>query len=101
MKALFSDEGGFVFECYTIQALPRTVRSDVISKVASVVAQNGELLIVCRGWRDDQTEDLLPWALKKDELQQFKQLGFSEISFEEFWDRDDPDRYRFRVLYKK
>jgi ubiquinone/menaquinone biosynthesis C-methylase UbiE len=91
----------FVFECYTIQALPRLVRSDVMDKVASVVAANGLLLIVCRGWRDDQAEDNLPWALKKGELEQFKQLGISEISFEEFWDRDDPERYRFRILYKK
>ncbi|MFI5262972.1 MAG: class I SAM-dependent methyltransferase [Candidatus Kapaibacterium sp.] len=91
----------FIFECYTIQALPRSVRSDVIGKVASVVAPNGSLLIICRGWRDDQTEDTLPWGLKKTELEQLKQLGFSERSFEEFWDRDDPTRYRFRIVYQK
>ena len=91
----------FVFECYTIQALPRPVRSNVIEKVASVVAPGGELLIVCRGWRDDQAEDNLPWALKKEELLQFKHLGFTETTFGEFWDQDDPERYRFRILYKK
>lgn len=91
----------FVFECYTIQALPRSVRGDVINKVASVVAPNGLLLVICRGWRDDQTEDSLPWALKKEELEQFKLLGFSETSFEEFWDHEDPTRYRFRILYEK
>jgi ubiquinone/menaquinone biosynthesis C-methylase UbiE len=91
----------FVFECYTIQALPRAVRSNVITKVASVVASIGLLLIVCRGWQNDITEDTLPWALKKEELKQFMQLRFSEISFEEFWDHDDPTRYRFRILYKK
>jgi len=91
----------FIFECYTIQALPRSVRSDVIGKVASVVAPHGSLLIICRGWRDDQTEDTLPWALRKEELAQFRELGFSELSFEEFWDAEDPNRYRFRILYKK
>ena len=91
----------FIFECYTIQALPRSVRTEVISKIASLSAPDGLLLIFCRGWRDDQIEDTLPWALKKEELKQFKELGFSEITFEEFWDRDDSDRYRFRVLYKK
>jgi len=91
----------FIFECYTIQALPRSVRTDVISNVASTVAQGGELLIVCRGWREGQIEDNLPWSLRKEELKQFGQLGFSEISFEEFWDADDPTRYRFRILYKK
>ncbi len=91
----------FIFECYTIQALPRSVRAEVISKVASLTAQDGLLLIFCRGWRDDQTEDTLPWALKKEELQQFNELAFSEISFEEFWDTHDANRYRFRVLYKK
>jgi SAM-dependent methyltransferase len=91
----------FIFECYTIQALPRSVRTDVIRHVASLAAPGGELLIVCRGWRNDQTEDNLPWGLKKEELEQFKELGFSEILFEEFWDKDDPTRYRFRILYKK
>ena len=91
----------FIFECYTIQALPRSVRTSVIQKVASLVAPEGQLLIVCRGWRDDQTEDSLPWALKKEELRQFTQLGFTEISFEEFWDQEDPPRRRFRILYEK
>ncbi len=91
----------FIFECYTIQALPRSVRTEVISKVASLTAPEGLLLLFCRGWRDDQTEDTLPWALKKEELKKFKALGFSEISFEEFWDHHDSNRYRFRILYKK
>jgi len=90
----------FIFECYTIQALPRSVRRDVINKVASLVAPKGLLLIVCRGWQDGITEDTLPWALKKEELEQFKQLGFSEKTFEEFWDQTDPTRYRFRILYE-
>ena len=89
----------FVFECYTIQALPRSVRTDVIGKVASLVAPGGDLLVVCRGWRDDQKEDNLPWALKREELDEFKQLGFSEMTFEDFLDYDDPERKRFRVLY--
>jgi SAM-dependent methyltransferase len=91
----------FVFECYTIQALPRSVRKEAISGVASLVAPHGDLLVVCRGWRDDQQEDNLPWALKREELEQFKNLGFSEISFEDFLDYDDPERKRFRILYKK
>ena len=91
----------FIFECYTIQALPRSVRTEVISKVASLAAPEGLLLIFCRGWRDDQTDDTLPWALKKEELYQFNELGLSEISFEEFWDTYDANRYRFRALYKK
>ncbi|MDP4220596.1 MAG: class I SAM-dependent methyltransferase [Bacteroidota bacterium] len=91
----------FVFESYTIQALPRSVRSEVIEAVASVVAPGGSLLLVCRGWRDGQTEDNLPWALKKEELAHFGDLGFSQETFEEFWDREDPDRYRYRILYRK
>jgi SAM-dependent methyltransferase len=91
----------FVFECYTIQALPRSVRNDVIAKVASLVAKDGDLLVVCRGWREDQKEDNLPWALKREELEQFKKSRFSEITFEDFLDYDDPERKRFRVFYKK
>lgn len=91
----------FIFECYTIQALPRSVRTDVIGNVASLAAPKGSLLVVCRGWYNGQTEDILPWALKKEELRQFSKLGFSEKSFEEFWDQEDPTRYRFRILYQK
>ena len=91
----------FVFESYTIQALPRSVRKVVIAHVASLTAPQGKLLIICRGWRDDQVEDALPWPLKKEELQQFETLGFSKQTFEEFWDYTDPERKRFRVLYEK
>jgi SAM-dependent methyltransferase len=91
----------FVFECYTIQALPRSVRSQVIDNIGSLVAPGGELLLVCRGWSDEQKEDNLPWALKREELEHFNQLGFSTVTFEDFLDYDDPDRKRFRVLYKR
>jgi len=90
----------FIFECYTIQALPRSVRTEVITKVASLLAPKGSMLIICRGWFDGQKEDNLPWALTKEELQHFETLGLTEISFEEFWDHEDPERKRFRILYE-
>jgi ubiquinone/menaquinone biosynthesis C-methylase UbiE len=90
----------FIFESYTIQALPRFVRSEVLNHIASLAAPGCELLIICRGWRDDQITDSMPWPLKKAELAEFLSLGFQEISFEEFWDYDDPERKRFRIFYQ-
>ncbi len=91
----------FIFEAYTIQALPRSRRSEVIKQISALLKPNGSLYIVCRALHDKISADAFPWALTKVELNQFKDCGLSEISFEEFWDYDEPTRKRFRVLYKK
>lgn len=74
----------FIYECYTIQALPRSVREDVINNVASLVAPNGLLLLQCRGWRDGQTEDNLPWALKEKSLHNLKSSDFLNFPLKNF-----------------
>jgi hypothetical protein len=92
----------FVFEAYTIQALPRSLRQQAIESVASLVrSDGGELLLVCRGREDDEDEGTLPWPLSHGELAQFERHGLKRISFENFFDNREPPVRRFRALFRK
>src|SRR5207248_10722998 len=58
----------FVFEAYTVQALPHSVREQALLDVAGFVRSGGELLLICRG-RDEQDDPgNLPWPLTREEL---------------------------------
>ena len=93
---------GFVFEAYTIQALPRSLRAEAIENVASLVRTGGgELLIVCRGREDGEDEGSLPWPLSHEELTQFEGHGLKRISFENFFDNREPPIRRFRASCRK
>jgi SAM-dependent methyltransferase len=88
----------FVLEVYTLQALPRRLRTPAIAGVAQFVAPGGHLLVVCRG-RDPQDDPgTMPWPLTRDELAGFGQTGLREVLFE---DVRDEDGRLFRVLYER
>jgi 2-polyprenyl-3-methyl-5-hydroxy-6-metoxy-1,4-benzoquinol methylase len=86
----------FVFESYTLQALPSGVRAQAIERVASFVASKGHLLIVARGRDREDPEGEMPWSLLKEELAAFEHLGLELARWEDYL--DDTTR-RFRVLY--
>ncbi len=88
-----------VFEAYTLQALPETVRPEALAGVASLVAPGGTLLVVCNGRDPDGDKGRLPWPLTHAELGRFEQHGLSERRFEDFMDEEAPPRRRFRVEY--
>jgi 2-polyprenyl-3-methyl-5-hydroxy-6-metoxy-1,4-benzoquinol methylase len=75
----------FIYECYTIQALPRSMRSKTIEAVASLLKPNGEMLLIARGSDGEREDDGPPWPLKEEELLHFSKLGVKEITSEEFW----------------
>jgi hypothetical protein len=95
----------FVFEAYTIQALPRSLRDRAVRSVASLVRPNaGELLVVCRGREDHEDEGTLPWPLSHAEMRLFESHGLRMVSFENFMDHDRADEApvrRFRALYRR
>ena len=95
----------FVFEAYTVQALPRALRARAIESVARLVRpKGGELLVVCRGREDHEDEGTLPWPLSHAELRLFESHGLRRISFENFFADDRPDEppiRRFRALYRR
>lgn len=68
-----------VVESRTIQSLPLSVRSNVIASVASLVAPAGTLLVITRFRETDAEPDGPPWPLSESELNQFQELGYSEL----------------------
>jgi hypothetical protein len=90
----------FIYECYTIQALPRSMRNKTIEAIASLLNVGGEMLLLGRGWRDEKDDDGPPWPLKEEELHHFQTFGIQEITSEEFWD-EKTGYDRVRKLYKR
>jgi SAM-dependent methyltransferase len=91
----------FVFEGYTLQALPLDKRADAFACIASFVAPGGELLVVTRARDANEELSQLPWPLSHAELRAFETAGLREQSFEDLPDCgpiDKPGRH-FRVLY--
>ncbi|MEM7164046.1 MAG: class I SAM-dependent methyltransferase [Planctomycetota bacterium] len=90
----------FVFECYTVQSLPLTVRARAIAALSTFVRPGGHLLLVSRG--RDTTDDpgQLPWPLTQDDLQPL-QREFETLTFDDFLDDEDPPVRRFRVLLRR
>ena len=89
----------FVLECYTIQAMPPELRAQAIPKIAELVAESGEALVICRGREPVQALTTVPFPLTKAELAGFVQAGLTEVEFE---DLQEPGTVRrFRVLYRK
>jgi SAM-dependent methyltransferase len=91
----------FVFESYTLQALPSEPRGRAIPIVAGFVAPHGTLLIVTRGRDAADPQGNLPWPLLKDELAGFKKVGLVEARFEDYLDGETPPVRRFRIEYRR
>ena len=87
-----------MLEVYTIQPLPIEMRPKVIDAIAGFVAENGRLVVVCRGCDDGQEPIELPWPLSRQDLSRFGENGLTEKDFREFWD-DEDERTRFVVEY--
>jgi SAM-dependent methyltransferase len=91
----------FVFEAYTVQSLPHTVREAALNAIANFVAPGGELLLVCRA-RDQQDDPgNLPWPLTRDELRIVEAAGLREVQFEDYLDDEFAPVRRFRARYRR
>jgi SAM-dependent methyltransferase len=91
----------FVFESYTLQALPSALREKAIPLISDFITPGGTLLIVTRGRDPQDPPGTLPWPLLKDELALFKKTGVSEAHFEDYIKNESPPVRRFRVEYRK
>ncbi len=90
----------FIYECYTIQALPRSMRKKAIEAVASLLNVGGEMLLIGRSWHGEDEDDGPPWPLKDEELRHFQTLGVQELTTEEFWDQEN-EYMRTTKLYRR
>jgi SAM-dependent methyltransferase len=89
-------------EIYTIQALPANIRPQAIDCIGNFVAPNGKLLVVCRGRNPEDVCDSLPFPLTQDELTRFEDTELTQVSFEDFIDRLEPNpTRRFRIVYER
>ncbi|BAS57625.1 putative thiopurine S-methyltransferase [Leptolyngbya boryana NIES-2135] len=88
----------FVLESYTIQAMPPELRAQAIPKIAELVAESGQLLVICLGREPEQPLATVPFPLTKIELSGFTQAGLHEVKFE---DLNEPETVRrWRVQYQ-
>jgi SAM-dependent methyltransferase len=86
-----------VFECRTIQSLPIdiankteiTLRSQAIWAVFSLVKPGGKLLLITRTRPADSLPEGPPWGLSPAELNEFIELGLSEVSDRTFLDNQE------------
>lgn len=90
-----------VFECRTIQALPLSLRTEVIQAIATTVKPQGLLWVVTRLRDADQTPDGPPWAMSEDELGQLQTLDFTECQRIAFVEAKAPDISQIATLWQK
>lgn len=91
----------FIFEAYTLQVLPLSLRNKAVGILPNLLIDNGHLLIICRG--RDETEPIgdMPWPLTVNDLK-YLDANLECIHFEDYLDKkENPVARRFRVHYKK
>ena len=103
----------FIFEAYTLQALPAPQRHVAIDRLARLPAPGGQILIVCRGRDASDPEGAIPWPLTLEDLSRFERAGLRRISFDDFVEEAarppaaeaaglaEPPARRFRALYRR
>jgi SAM-dependent methyltransferase len=91
----------FVFEAYTLQALPATIRAEAMRQIASCVAGNGILLVLCRARDRSEPEDGPPWPLTREELETFTANGLVCEQFDDYFDIEKAAARRFRGVYRR
>jgi SAM-dependent methyltransferase len=91
----------FVLEAYTLQVLPPVLQGPAMNCIADFVAPGGTLLVICRGRDENQPrESRVPWPLSRKDLVGFSERHLKEISFEDYFDAEDPPVRRFRVVFR-
>ena len=88
--ATWSQGFDFVLESYTLQVLPPEWRAVAISKISSLIAPLGQLLVIARGREETDSLGNIPYPLTRRELETFEDLGLSNQSFEDYLDNENP-----------
>jgi SAM-dependent methyltransferase len=91
----------FVFESYTLQALPRPERERAVGPIADFVAPGGTLLVVTRGRDAHEAAGEFPWPLTREETTAFASHGLNLVAFDDFRDDRRPPVRRFRAEFRR
>lgn len=90
-----------VYECNTVQILKDPERSQAITAISSTVAPEGAVIVSCRSRNKGEGLDEFPVALDRDEIEQFKADGLTEIHFLAYDDDQDPPVPHFFAVYQR
>ncbi|MEZ5306153.1 MAG: methyltransferase domain-containing protein [Pyrinomonadaceae bacterium] len=91
----------FVAEVYTIQALPLEIRTATIRAISDFVKSGGTLIAVQRLRPEGVEPTGPPWAVSRDEIDEFQRQGLAEHFFE-VYESDGGDPFdRFAAVYRK
>ena len=95
--------GGFdlVVECYTVQALPRTLRAEATARVADMVAPGGTLVVVSFELRPGDDGQGPPWPLSREEIEAFAQDGLEMVRIERLPEPESPARPCWRAELRR
>lgn len=88
-----------VVESYTLQVLAPDLRPEAARRIAGFTAPGGTLLVIARGRNRTDPEGAMPWPLTREELEPFEESGLKKLSFEDYFDNEDPPVRRFRAVY--
>jgi 2-polyprenyl-3-methyl-5-hydroxy-6-metoxy-1,4-benzoquinol methylase len=91
----------FVFEAFTIQSLPLSLRDRVITAIASLMAPKAKILAVCHAKREDEHYEGPPWPLTTNELRLFTMKECRELEFSIYEEQSNLSTLKVRALFQK
>jgi len=101
-KTLKNKKFDFIVESYTLQVLPKKLRQKAMQKISFLLSKSGILLLITRARDKNEDEGQMPWPLTKEEILEFeKSENLKIVSFEDYYDNEEPKVRRFRVVLKK
>ncbi|MFO0664720.1 MAG: class I SAM-dependent methyltransferase [Polyangiaceae bacterium] len=91
----------FVFEAYTIQSMPLSLRVRALEALAAIVGPKGSLLLVARGRNDDAPPEGPPWPLSQKDLAVLEQTTLKRTYHEPYREPGDEGVERFAAEYRR
>lgn len=89
-----------VYECRNIQALPISLRKQVVGAIAPLVAKAGQLLVITRIRPDERDCEGPPWPLSPLELAEFAAYGLVETDRATFVEGETVTVQQTRIIYQ-
>lgn len=90
-----------VVEVYTLLVPPPSPHRPAMRWIAGFVARGGSHLVAARSREPGDDPGAMPRPLTQSELGAFVRAGLTEVRFDDFLDREQPQVRRFRVEYRR
>ncbi len=91
----------FVFECFTLQALPPELRAAATRAMSALVAPGGTLLAISRAREPDDPLGELPWPLVRAEIEAFAEHGLRLAELDDVASAGDPPTRHWRARFTR